>query len=249
MAKTITDRTIKGFNNWESNVVYLKSITEKLKNNIDEVKYEIQRKFNNMKFDVVIGNPPYQEKTIGNNITYTPPIYHKFLDLSYQLSDLVCMITPGRFLFNAGKTPKNWNKQMLEDIHLKVLHYESNSKNVFPNNDIKGGVAVTLRNANENFGSIGTFSVYDELMSISKKVSKLTNEYLSNIVSGRGVYKLSKKALEDFPEIIKLQSEGHKQDIGTGSFEILKNILFFEKVEANNKDNLVKIIGLEKVEN
>ena len=104
-----------------------------------------------MKFDVVIGNPPYQEETIGDNSTFAPPIYHKFMELSYELADKVILITPWRFLFNSGSTPKAWNTKMLEDEHLKVIYFEQNSANVFPNTDIKGGVAVTYRNAKEIF--------------------------------------------------------------------------------------------------
>ncbi|MCQ4116092.1 Eco57I restriction-modification methylase domain-containing protein [Ligilactobacillus sp. MP3] len=91
------------------------------------------------KFDVVIGNPPYQEETIGDNKTYAPPIYHKFLDQAYKVGNIVEMIHPGRFLFNAGSTPKTWNKKMLSDKHLRVLYYEQNSAKVFTNTDIKGG--------------------------------------------------------------------------------------------------------------
>ncbi|MGY6766826.1 Eco57I restriction-modification methylase domain-containing protein [Ligilactobacillus salivarius] len=91
------------------------------------------------KFDVVIGNPPYQEESIGDNKTFAPPVYHKFLDQSYKVGNIVEMIHPGRFLFNAGSTPKAWNKKMLSDRHLKVLYYEQNSAKVFANTDIKGG--------------------------------------------------------------------------------------------------------------
>lgn len=59
-----------------------------------------------MKFDFIIGNPPYQDETLGDNSTFAPPIYHKFLDGAYELADRVEMIHPARFLFNAGSTPK-----------------------------------------------------------------------------------------------------------------------------------------------
>ena len=57
-----------------------------------------------MKFDVVIGNPPYQEETKD---TSDKPIYNYFMSEAYKFADKVCFITPARFLFNAGKTPKN----------------------------------------------------------------------------------------------------------------------------------------------
>ena len=55
-----------------------------------------------MKFDFVIGNPPYQDETIGDNKGFAPPVYHKFLENAYKIGDVVEMIHPARFLFNAG---------------------------------------------------------------------------------------------------------------------------------------------------
>ena len=87
----------------------------------------------NMKFDYVIGNPPYQDNTLGDNNGFAPPIYHLFLEAAYSVSDKVEMIHPARFLFNAGSTPKAWNEKMLKDKHLKVLHYESDCTKIFAN--------------------------------------------------------------------------------------------------------------------
>jgi len=89
-----------------------------------------------MKFDFIIGNPPYQEETKD---TSDKPVYDGFINGSYQISSKVLLITPARFLFNAGKTPKAWNEKMLADKHLKVLEYQQVSGNVFPNTDIRGG--------------------------------------------------------------------------------------------------------------
>ena len=51
-----------------------------------------------MKFDFIIGNPPYQEEQEGDNPTFAPPIYHKFMDEAYELADAVELIHPARFL-------------------------------------------------------------------------------------------------------------------------------------------------------
>jgi len=59
-----------------------------------------------MKFDFVIGNPPYQDENVGEQEQYRPPVYHKFLEEAYNVADVVEMIHPARFLFNAGSTPK-----------------------------------------------------------------------------------------------------------------------------------------------
>lgn len=134
MAKTITERTLTGYRDYKTNVKYIEELTDTLKNDIEEGKQKVEEAFNQVKFDVVIGNPPYQNEGIGV-VARDEPIYHKFMDLSYSVADKAVLITPARFLFNAGQTPKAWNKQMLEDKHLKVLYYEQDSSKVFPNTE------------------------------------------------------------------------------------------------------------------
>ena len=89
-----------------------------------------------MKFDFAIGNPAYQDSTLGDNDTYAPPIYHKFIDAACEIADKVEMVHPARFLFNAGSTPKSWNEKMLNDPHFKVLEYEEDCKKLFTNTEI-----------------------------------------------------------------------------------------------------------------
>jgi hypothetical protein len=67
---------------------------------------------------------------------------------------------------------------------------------------------------------------------------------VSNIVSGRGVYKLSDKALEEIHNIESIQSKGHKKDVGTGAFDILENIIYFETTPSDG-DDYVRIYGLK----
>ena len=122
-----------------------------------------------MKFDVVIGNPPYQEKAKGTS-TGDDPIYHRFYEEGFEIAEKVMLITPARFLFNAGKTPKLWNKKMLSDPHVKVVYFAANAKDVFPAIGFKGGVAVVYRDRSTNFGEIGAFYHYPELNSLVSKV-------------------------------------------------------------------------------
>ena len=79
---------------------------------------------------------------------------------------------------------------------------------------------------------------------ILHKVEPQTNATLDSIISGRGVYKLSARALEDYPEIESIQSKGHKFDVGSGAFKILSDILYFDKKQS---DNDVQILGLENL--
>lgn len=152
-----------------------------------------------MKFDVVVGNPPYQENAKGES-TKDMPVYNYFYDLAEKISSKYCLISPARFLFNAGSTDKNWNKKMLSDTHLKVVFYEQNSTNVFSNTDIKGGVAVLYYDSSNDFGEIGTFTSFEELNSIIAKVSKLSIRTLDEIISNRGQYRYADKIYADYPK-------------------------------------------------
>ena len=131
-----------------------------------------------MKFDFVIGNPPYQQEQESTNIegsskNYAPPVYNLFIDAAKDISDRVELIHPARFLFNAGSTPKAWNSKMLNDKHLKVLEYEPNSDKIFPGLSvpIKGGIAITYYDNSQNFGAIGAFAQFPEVNTVAQKVS------------------------------------------------------------------------------
>jgi hypothetical protein len=109
------------------------------------------------KFDVVIGNPPYQDEAQGEG-TRDTPIYHLFMDAAYEVAEKAVLITPARFLFNAGFTPKAWNEKMLADPHLSVPVYVPSSAKLFPGTDIKGGIAVTYRDASRVGDPIDIFT-------------------------------------------------------------------------------------------
>lgn len=207
----------------------------------NHAKIKSRKSEGNVKFTAVVGNPPYQENIVGRGDQ--PPIYHHFLESAYKLSDFVVMIHPARFLFNAGLTPKNWNRKMLQDEHVRVLDFEQNSANVFPNTDIKGGVAITVRNIKENFGAIGVFTSFPELNSILRKVENKTVGTLDKLITGRGVYRLTEKALKEHPEIEDVQSKGHKTDVGTGALKVLKDIVVYEN-KPNDDNKYIKILGL-----
>ncbi|MEQ9810402.1 Eco57I restriction-modification methylase domain-containing protein [Streptococcus jiangjianxini] len=223
MAKTITERTLAGYHHYKTNVTYIENLTDTLKSDIEKGKKLVEEAFNNVKFDVVIGNPPYQNEGIGE-VARDEPIYHKFMDLAYELADKAILITPARFLFNAGQTPKTWNKKMLEDEHLKVIYFSQKSEAVFPNTDIKGGVVVTYRNTQENFGAIETFTpiewLNDLLHLVRHKVKRSFNEYLY----GRSSYKLTKLVYEENPELKGRIKQSEEKSIGSNIFDKLPEI-------------------------
>ena len=230
MAKTITERTLAGYKSFETNVQYIDGFVEAIKESPAKGKSKVEETFKNVKFDVVIGNPPYQEESIGDS-TQAPPIYHKFMDTAYEVADKAVLITPGRFLFNAGATGKAWNEKMLNDEHLKVIFYEQDSSRIFPNTDIKGGVAVTYRSVSDNFGAIGTFTSFEELNSILHKVSSVMSESFSTIFYPQT--KVNQQVDDRFPTERRMRPNWFEK---------------FPEIFLNEPDNqhTIKIVGLEK---
>lgn len=203
---------------------------------------EIGKRKKGMKFDYIIGNPPYQDETKGENETYAPPVYHLFMDEAYKIANKVELIHPARFLFKAGSTPKDWNKKMLEDPHFKILYYEGISNKIFPNKDVKGGIVVSYHDNKKDFGAIGIFTPYAELNSILKKVrSSADFKSMETIAISRTAYRLTEKMHEDHPEAISQLSKGHRYDMSTNILELLPQI-FFDRAPDDGHEYL-KILG------
>ena len=194
---------------------------------------KIKERKSSMKFDCVIGNPPYQDTTDSDS-TRMPPVYNYFMDESYKIADIVELITPARFLFDAGYTPREWNRKMLNDEHLKICMYEADCTKVFANTDIKGGVAISYRDCRRKFGSIGIFTKYQELNDILKKVKSIANNFLDEIISSPLSFRVSDLMVKENPSLVgRLRSS---------AFTALSDI-FFESKPSDNKD-YIRMIGL-----
>ena len=176
-----------------------------------------------VKFDCIVGNPPYQTELKN---TSDKPVYNLFMDSAYSIADCVMLITPARFLFNAGKTPKDWNKKMLNDEHLKVVKYIANGKSVFPNTDIKGGVAITLHSMKQAFKPIKVFIVFDELRSIFDKVQDRNETPISTVMYGTSSYRFTDAMHADYPQVEGMLSAGHKYDLASNTTSNLLDIVF-----------------------
>ena len=222
----------------KKHVLELDLIGDVSTDDLNKLANKIRRRTGVDKFDFIIGNPPYQKDTKGNNMSYTP-IYPYFMELSYLLSNKTVLITPARFLFNAGNTKTKWNQKMLDDKHLKVLKFFPDSRVVFSNANVVGGVVVTLRDTSQDFGAIKAFITNPVLKRIKDKVWTQTKNNIIPIMFLQNKFDLD-ALFEKYPNA--------KKDIKTKEKRLKSNIFSKRNIpfkEYQKNDNYVKILGLE----
>lgn len=184
-----------------------------------------------MKFDYTVFKPPYQQDNEKNS--RAKPLYNLFMDEAQKVSNRVEVIHPARFLFNAGQTPKKWNEKMLNDEHFKVLRYEPNGSNIFPNTDIKGGVAITYWDSTKDFGAIVEFIEDPILNSLARKIKDSHCASLSDIHYNRSSYRFTNQLYTENESCLNQVKESEKLSISSNIFDKLPTI-FFENKPSND---------------
>ena len=165
-----------------------------------------EKELKDMKFDVIIGNPPYQLKDGGAGPSATP-IYQLFVEQAKKLKPkYLSMIIPSRW-FAGGKGLDEFRDKMINDTRMRVLHDFMNANECFPGVEIKGGVCYFLRDRdNPGLCRIVThkdgviisdafrplkedgsdiFIRFNEAVSIFKKVRKKGEKSFSDLISPR----------------------------------------------------------------
>ncbi len=165
--------------------------------------------FKNMKFDVIIGNPPYQIDDGGNGASASP-IYQYFIEQAQKLNPrYLTMIIPARW-YAGGKGLDDFRKKMLEDKKIVKLVDYVNAKDCFPGISIGGGVCYFLwdRNGSDfceytnihdgkestmlrKLDEYPVFVRYNEAISIINKANSSRERKVSEIVGSRNPYGLS----------------------------------------------------------
>ena len=262
MAKSITRRTLCGYNKatginahaFDDLVNMLKHKPEQFKKKVMQGAYW-KKDVKEMKFDAVVGNPPYQDSVTTNN--RQGAIYNYFYDIASELSDRYSLISPARFLFNAGLTPKDWNKKMLNDPHFKIIKYEPDATAVFPNTQIKGGIVISYRDVNINYGAIGNFVPNDTLRDLLKHFNyDEKHNFTSIMFGGRSDLKFNDLFLSDYPQSIndrlsaiqKVHPDVNKlgpseeYELKSPTLEVLPYVFLENK--PDNVHDYYKILGL-----
>lgn len=159
----------------------------------------------NMKFDVIIGNPPYQLNIGVEKENYAVPIYQKFVEQAKKLNPrYLTMIIPARW-YAGGRGLDEFRDEMLNDDRLSVIHDYPDAGDVFPGVQIKAGVcyflwerdrhgdcSVTTHLNGDDIGPVvrpllekgnDTFIRYNQAISIIQKVFNPVNRSFSELVS------------------------------------------------------------------
>ena len=157
MAKSITRRTLVGFREAAANLYSPEKLIDKLKNKSEAEKFTrkvLKKSFwnqnggGNMKFNAVVGNPPYQ-LTDGSGGTNDAPIYQHFVEAAQKLtSQYASLIIPSRW-FTTGRENLlgDFRASMLNNPGIRMLFAFTNSHDVFPTVEIKGGLCYYLYDA------------------------------------------------------------------------------------------------------
>ena len=162
----------------------------------------------NVKFDVIIGNPPYHLNT-GSTTAQAVPIYHKFVENAMKLNPrYLCMIIPARW-FAGGMGLDNFREKMLKSKHIRLIVDYPNAKDCFSGLSIGGGVcyflwdkthtgnckiishlngkeSILIRPLLENDSD--TFVRFNEAINILHKINNHKEPSLSNLLSSQNPY-------------------------------------------------------------
>ncbi|MGE5410020.1 MAG: Eco57I restriction-modification methylase domain-containing protein, partial [Clostridiales bacterium] len=167
MAKSITKRTLIGFREANVNAHYFEDlvnqISNKASNFIKKVKkgatYWNANNNNDMKFNAIVGNPPYMEMDGGAQAS-AKPIYNEFVDIAKKFEpQYISMIMPSRW-YSGGRGLNEFRNSMLKDKKIALLHDFLNPEQVFPKTNIRGGICYFLWDDN-----------YDNDLSLTKVVT------------------------------------------------------------------------------
>ena len=180
MARSITRRTLAGFRDVRVNAQYYKDLIQNISEHPEAVVNTLRDgrrfwKINNstiMKFDAIVGNPPYQLQTTDKG-GQAIPLYNLFFDIAKNFKPhYVSMIMPSKF-FAGGMGLNKFRNSFMNDLEIiKVVDYV-NSKDCFPNISIGGGVCYTLW---EN-GRKGKCTFISTINGVTSKQERYLNEF------------------------------------------------------------------------
>ena len=208
MAKSITKRTLIGFRKAKVNTRYFEDLINQIKNKPENFVAKVAKGSSywkaidndNMKFNAIVGNPPYQVMDGGTD-RGAVPVYHYFMNIAKRTSpNYISLIMPSRW-YAGGRGLDEFRAEMMSDTRLARLYDYELSKDLFPTVDIAGGLCTYLWDKQHNDACLVTnynaikdvvakryLNQFDTLIRsnaavpILEKIVSKSSSYLNNLV-------------------------------------------------------------------
>ncbi|MCX9099836.1 Eco57I restriction-modification methylase domain-containing protein [Bacillus anthracis] len=234
MAKTITERTLAGYNNTiKTNVEYIDGLVSIISDSKESGAKKIEEVFGNVKFDVIIGNPPYQEEVVqkesNNGQKAVRNIFQYFQDEADNIAQKYStLIYPGRWIHRSGKGMKKFGYDQINDPRLAEVIFYADANDVFQGVSIADGLTIVLKDmakqtnefkyvyiADGEEDTVMLKSPGEELIPLNPKDMPILNsidefvaqndlKYLSESVFPRTMFGIESNFAEDNPDKVTL---------------------------------------------
>lgn len=248
MAKTITQRTLRGFRNVRVNARYFDDLINQIKNKQGKFikqmaqgnNYWNANSDNNMKFNAIVGNPPYQltvaKKETDNGQKAVINIFHYFQILTDRLNPCYSsLIYPGgRWIHRSGKGLAEFGLEQINDLHLELIEFFPDANYIFKEAGIADGISIVFKNYSKQEKSFNYKYGFDEPIRLSFPGDRLlplnprdsiivsaiettvkSNNYqmLHDSVLSRSLFSIESDFVEKNPHLVREYHEGDNFDI------------------------------------
>ncbi len=243
MAKSITKRTLAGFRKAKVNTRYFEDLINQIKNKPENFITKVAKGHSywkaidndNMKFNAIVGNPPYQEvvdqKESTNGQKVSISIFQYFQTISEKIGKYTALIYPGsRWIHRSGKGLEKFGLAQMNDPHLALLEFFPCSKDIFKDVAIADGLSIVLKNMEKNECgftykySVGgktitiqannpgndMFSLNPQDNEIIKRLDKVIKSFgcLHNSILPRNLFSIESDFVEKNPSLVKEFNDG-----------------------------------------
>lgn len=248
MGKSITKRTLAGYDNLDVNIICYENLIDDITNNREKMKNIIlsSKSWNKgsdkyMKFNAIVGNPPYHEYDGGAGSS-SRPIYNFFTEASMELNpNYISLIMPSRWM-TSGKGLDDFRNKLINDTRFMVLHDYFDATECFSNVEIKAGVCYFLWN--RNYSEKCNIYTHFENNKVEKTLRFLKDSDNDDIFI-RDLNQISvKNKIKKF-DFINLVSSMKPYGLRGDVFKDTKKYNL-PKFDIEKSDNLYSIIGLNE---
>lgn len=257
MAKSITKRTLVGFKDIFPNATYfddlnnmMRNKSKQLKERITRMNYWIKKGVGELKFDAIVGNPPYQENISDSkgNTSLSRQLFPAFIKNAILLkSQYVSLVTPARW-FTGDAQDKSFvrlRKFIRENNHISKIYYYEDEKELFNNVEIKGGLNYFLYDINHE-GKVEFISYEENGTKIIQKRNLFEKDLDIIISNGKDYPILEKVKSKEFSPLTTMTTGRNPFGIigkESNIIEVSKESKFINSSELRCKGNIIRYIN------